>query len=66
MLHEVAASDLDITNIVNPVRKLVSNIDFFDGDVDRVDLEAGPWRSGTATGARATCPTTTWCWRRAR
>src|SRR5262249_52215875 len=40
MLHEVAASDLDITNIVNPVRKLVSNVEFFDGDVERVDLES--------------------------
>src|SRR5215831_4419614 len=40
MLHEVAASDLDITNIVSPVRKLVSNVDFFDGDVERVDLKA--------------------------
>ncbi len=40
MLHEVAASDLDITNIVNPVRKLVSNMEFFDGDVERLDLEA--------------------------
>jgi NADH dehydrogenase len=39
MLHEVAASDLDITNIVSPVRKLVSNVEFFDGDVERVDLE---------------------------
>lgn len=40
MLHEVAASDLDITNIVSPVRKLVSNVEFFDGDVERVDLKA--------------------------
>jgi NADH:ubiquinone reductase (H+-translocating) len=40
MLHEVAASDLDITNIVSPVRKLVSNVDFFDGDVEKVDLHA--------------------------
>jgi NADH dehydrogenase len=40
MLHEVAASDLDITNIVNPVRKLVSDVEFFDGDVERVDLHA--------------------------
>ena len=40
MLHEVAASDLDITNIVNPVRKLVSNMEFFDGDVEKVDLES--------------------------
>src|SRR5262245_39481557 len=39
MLHEVAASDLDITNIVNPVRKLVSNVEFFDGDVEAIDLD---------------------------
>jgi NADH dehydrogenase len=38
MLHEVAASDLDITNIVSPVRKLVSNLEFFDGDVEAIDL----------------------------
>ena len=40
MLHEVAASDLDITNIVSPVRKLVSSVEFFDGDVERVDLKS--------------------------
>jgi hypothetical protein len=28
MLHEVAASDLDITNIVNPVRKLLRHVKF--------------------------------------
>src|SRR5215470_15810700 len=38
MLHEVAASDLDITNIVNPVRKLVRKVHFFAGDVDAIDL----------------------------
>jgi NADH dehydrogenase len=26
MLHEVAASDLDMTHIVNPVRKLLRNL----------------------------------------
>jgi NADH dehydrogenase len=40
MLHEVAASDLDITNIVNPVRKLLSKVEFFDGDVEGIDLES--------------------------
>jgi NADH:ubiquinone reductase (H+-translocating) len=40
MLHEVAASDLDITHIVNPVRKLLKRVAFFDGDVLQVDLEA--------------------------
>jgi NADH dehydrogenase len=39
MLHEVAASDLDITHIVNPLRKLLRRVGFFDGDVAGVDLE---------------------------
>ena len=38
MLHEVAASDLDITHIVNPVRKLLRHVRFFDGDVESIDL----------------------------
>ncbi len=29
MLHEVAASDLDMTHIVNPLRKLLSHGQFF-------------------------------------
>lgn len=39
MLHEVAASDVDLTHIVNPVRKLLKRARFFVGDVTRVDLE---------------------------
>jgi NADH:ubiquinone reductase (H+-translocating) len=39
MLHEVAASDLDLTNIVNPVRKLLKRINFFAGEVGSIDLE---------------------------
>ncbi len=39
MLHEVAASDLDVTHIVNPVRKLLRHARFFDGDVRGIDLE---------------------------
>jgi NADH dehydrogenase len=38
MLHEVAASDLDLTHIVNPVRKLLRSARFFLGDVESVDL----------------------------
>ena len=38
MLHEVAASDLDLTHIVNPVRKLLKRVQFFGGDVDDLDL----------------------------
>ena len=39
MLHEVAASDLDLTHIVNPIRKLLRRAAFFHGDVLEIDLE---------------------------
>ena len=39
MLHEVAASDLDLTNIVSPVRKLLKRVAFFEGDVEAIDLD---------------------------
>src|SRR5262245_38929355 len=39
MLHEVAASDLDLTHIVNPIRKLLRRAAFFHGDVLEVDLQ---------------------------
>lgn len=38
MLHEVAASDLDMTHIVNPVRKLLGRVRFFHGEVKHIDL----------------------------
>lgn len=38
MLHEVAASDLDITHIVNPIRKLLRLVKFFHGEVESIDL----------------------------
>jgi NADH dehydrogenase len=40
MLHEVAASDLDMTHIVNPIRKLLRRSVFFAGEVESVDLAA--------------------------
>jgi NADH dehydrogenase len=40
MLHEVAASDLDLTNIVSPVRKLLRKVHTFVGEVQKVDLVA--------------------------
>lgn len=40
MLHEVAASDLDFTHIVNPVRKLLRRVRFFSGTVEDIDLNA--------------------------
>jgi len=39
MLHEVAAADIDLTHIVNPVRKLLRRVQFFVGDVASIDLE---------------------------
>jgi NADH dehydrogenase len=38
LLHEVAASDLDMTHIVNPVRRLLQHIQFFHGEVEHIDL----------------------------
>jgi NADH:ubiquinone reductase (H+-translocating) len=40
MLHEVAASDLDLSNIVNPVRKLLKRVQFFAGEVESIDIPA--------------------------
>jgi len=38
MLHEVAASDLDLTDIVSPIRRILTHVDFFEGNVERIDL----------------------------
>src|SRR5260370_5874535 len=38
MLHEVAASDLDLTHIVNPVRKILRQVNFINCEVQRIDL----------------------------
>ena len=38
MLHEIAASDLEITNIVNPLRKLLRHVEVVVGDVNELDL----------------------------
>ena len=40
MLHEVAASDLELNTIVNPLRKLLRRVNTFVGNVEAVDLEA--------------------------
>jgi len=39
MLHEVAASDLDLTTIVNPTRKMLQRVRFFAGEIDRINIE---------------------------
>jgi len=39
MLHEIAASDLDLTTIVNPIRKMLRRVNFFAGEIDHIDLD---------------------------
>ena len=38
MLHEVAASDLDVTHIVNPIRKILKHVNFINCEVQNIDL----------------------------
>jgi NADH dehydrogenase len=38
MLHEIAASDPEITNIVNPLRKLLRKVEVLVADVNQIDL----------------------------
>jgi NADH dehydrogenase len=38
MLHEVAASDIDLTAILNPVRKMLTRTSFFEAEVETIDL----------------------------
>jgi NADH dehydrogenase len=40
MLHEIAASDLDFSHIVNPIRKLLRKVEFFHGEVQAIDLQS--------------------------
>jgi NADH dehydrogenase len=39
MLHEVAASDLDLTDIVSPIRRVLRRVSFHQGTVEGIDLE---------------------------
>ena len=40
MLHEVAASDLDPSDIVNPIRQLLKRVTFYEALVESIDLDA--------------------------
>jgi NADH dehydrogenase len=61
MLHEVAASDLDPTDIVNPIRKLLSRTHFFVGNVEAIDLNAKKVVASHGEGQhRMSCPTINW------
>jgi NADH:ubiquinone reductase (H+-translocating) len=39
MLHEIAASDLDLTTAVNPIRKLLKRVRFFCGQCESIDVD---------------------------
>ncbi len=39
LLHEVAASDLDASDIVNPLHRLARHASFFSGEAQEIDLE---------------------------
>jgi NADH:ubiquinone reductase (H+-translocating) len=41
MLHEVAASDIDITHLVSPLRALLRKATVFIGDIQSIDCQAG-------------------------
>jgi NADH:ubiquinone reductase (H+-translocating) len=53
MLHEVAASDLDVTHIVNPLRKLLRRTSLFVGTVDAIDTETRRVTVSHADGTHA-------------
>ena len=40
MLHEIAASDLNPIDIVNPLRRMFHHVQFLEGEVDHVDLQS--------------------------
>src|SRR6266566_8868123 len=40
MLHEVAAGELEMSDIVNPIRKMLRRAVFFEAEVDSIDLVA--------------------------
>lgn len=39
MLHEIASSDLDISTIANPIRKMLGRTEFIVADVEQIDVE---------------------------
>ncbi len=53
MLHEVAASDLDLATIVNPLRKLVRRCTVFTGTVEHIDTARRTVRVSHANGGHA-------------
>jgi NADH dehydrogenase len=40
MLHEVAAGDLSPSDIINPLRRILRDVNVVEAEVDRIDLTA--------------------------
>src|ERR1043166_3208820 len=38
MLHEIAAGDLEMTDIVSPLRQMLKHVSFLEADVEEIDL----------------------------
>jgi NADH dehydrogenase len=62
MLHEVAASDIDITHLVSPLRALLRQATVFVGEVDAIDCRTTTswWRlapSRTSMGCQGSSST---------
>src|SRR6267143_6320677 len=38
MLHEVAAGDLEMSDIVSPLRQMLKHVNFLEADVEAIDL----------------------------
>ena len=53
MLHEVAASDLELHTIVSPLRKLLNRVRTFVGTVEAIDLERRCVRAAHGTDGHA-------------
>ncbi len=53
MLHEVAASDLDLTTIVNPLRKMLRRTSLFTGLAESIDTDARTVHVTHADGTHA-------------
>ncbi len=68
MLHEVAGSDVSVTDIVQPLRKMLRHTRILIADIQAIDLAKKQVRvvHERIRDARSKSPTTRSCWRSAR
>ena len=50
MLHEVASGDLNPSDIVNPIRRMLKRVQFVEADVQSIDLDAKQVTAPAACG----------------